>query len=618
MFERVWSVGRGRLCYLFGSRAGSPGALGSVVNFMSLLLTVITAAHARGTHHYLVLDGVARLQGPNADAWRRLLFKHAGALVEGAKAPDELFKDFKNHVLHPRDGYWGGAPAKARAWYVDLVEACRRADWPAAAWSAGVLSHYVTDPVQPFHTAQSEAENAIHRAAEWSISRSYAELKRLPEADASSMSDVHDGERWLEDLLCQAALDANQQYEKLIAHYDIKRGVVDPPSGLDEVSRPLVARQIGRAISLYAVVLQRAFAEANVTPPDVNLTLDVVVAGLKVPVNKVLKKIADRRERATVEAIYDELMATGKVEKALPEDDRTVRDAYAREVLAPRAAAATKKGGATPAATVDRSASEDAERQRRLGNRATQAPAATGHSALGPVDPPRPAPRALDQERPLPPVARFPGEPIPPLIASEADPDAPASAVTAQPVSLLSALQRSEVEAAARRFDDAPMAIVAPPPERVAPEPAESRAKRVYLTLDAPIVDAPSIGPRLADRLAPLGVLKVRDLLAGDAEGIATRIGHAGITAEEVLDWQAQCRLVLDIPELRGTHAQLLVGAGVRTAEEVAAIAPEQLSARLLAFAASPKGQRILRQGNPPDVERIKSWVVNAREALAA
>ena len=57
------------------------------------------------------------------------------------------------------------------------MEALQRQDWQTAAYCGGVLSHYVTDPIQPFHTAQSEAENNIHRAAEWSMSKSYDDLK---------------------------------------------------------------------------------------------------------------------------------------------------------------------------------------------------------------------------------------------------------------------------------------------------------------------------------------------------------------------------------------------------------------------------------------------------------
>ena len=85
-----------------------------------------------------------------------------------------------------------------------------------------------------------------------------------------------------------------------------------------------------------------------------------------------------------------------------------------------------------------------------------------------------------------------------------------------------------------------------------------------------------------------------------------------------IADWQDQARLVLGIPNLRGTHAQLLVGASYRSVAAVAEASPDKLSADILAFASSKDGQRVLRDGAPPDVERIKSWCENARRVLAA
>ena len=98
-----------------------------------------------------------------------------------------------------------------------------------------MLSHYYTDPIHPFHTAQTEAENAIHRACEWSINRSYDELAKLGrERFAQSRSRCREGEHWLKEMVCQGAETSNRHYEKLIAHYDIHRGAVDPPAGLDQ------------------------------------------------------------------------------------------------------------------------------------------------------------------------------------------------------------------------------------------------------------------------------------------------------------------------------------------------------------------------------------------------
>ena len=150
---------------------------------MNLLFRIVYAAHATGTHHKLALDALRHLQCTDADLWQRLFLAHAKLYLEGSKAPDNEFKDFKNHVLHTRDGYWGGAPEKVRSWYQHLVEALAQQDWQTAVHCAGVLSHYYTDPLQPFHTAQSEAENNIHRAVEWSISKAYDALARQGETE---------------------------------------------------------------------------------------------------------------------------------------------------------------------------------------------------------------------------------------------------------------------------------------------------------------------------------------------------------------------------------------------------------------------------------------------------
>jgi hypothetical protein len=129
---------------------------------MHILFRIIYAAHASGTHHKLALDALRQLRCAQAEPWQRLFLDHAGPYLEGSKAPDNHFKDFKdfkNHVLHPRDGFWGGAPDKVRSWYGQLVDGLGQEQWPTAAYAAGVLGHYYTDPLQPFHTGQSEAEN---------------------------------------------------------------------------------------------------------------------------------------------------------------------------------------------------------------------------------------------------------------------------------------------------------------------------------------------------------------------------------------------------------------------------------------------------------------------------
>jgi hypothetical protein len=42
------------------------------------------------------------------------------------------------------------------------------------------------------------------------------------------------------------------------------------------------------------------------------------------------------------------------------------------------------------------------------------------------------------------------------------------------------------------------------------------------------------------------------------------------------------------------------------------------LCAAVLAFATGNDGQRILREGTPPDIEKIKAWADSARRVMAA
>ena len=196
-----------------------------------------------------------------------------------------------------------------------------------AAYSAGVLSHYITDPVMPFHTAQSEAESNIHRAVEWSVNKSYNSLRPQIDAAAAGTKLAADSSpQWLENLIIEAARHSNKSYQLLIDHYDFKKGSRNPPQGFDQLSRDRFAELLGYAQVLLSLIFDRAIQEANVSPPPVNLTLESVVAGLTIPIAWVTRKMADAEEIKTVRAMYKEFSQTGKVDKTLTEDVRVIRD----------------------------------------------------------------------------------------------------------------------------------------------------------------------------------------------------------------------------------------------------------------------------------------------------
>jgi hypothetical protein len=296
----------------------------------SLAYRLIFRHRARSTHHKIALAALLNLRGPQARQWRDALLWQGDAYLRGAKAPDDVFRDSMNQVLHVRDGYWGGAPEAAQSWYQRLVERLRAQAWPDAAFAAGVLSHYWSDPIQPLHTGQTEAEGAVHRAIEQSIAKSWdVIIARLPQAPRI---DTPEGPDWLNRMVRAGAELASPHYDLMIDHYDLAAGVKDPPAGLDDALRDALAQCIGHAVGGFAAILDRAFAEANIAPPKADLTLSVVMSILGIPYQAVLKVLEDSEERDIIKAQFAEFEATGKVVKTLSHDDRIVRAAHARDI----------------------------------------------------------------------------------------------------------------------------------------------------------------------------------------------------------------------------------------------------------------------------------------------
>jgi predicted flap endonuclease-1-like 5' DNA nuclease len=549
---------------------------------MSMLLKILKSSACRSNHHRLAIDALTQLRGTDGELWRNLFLHYYPDYLEGAKAPDEVFKDFKNHVLHVREGDWGGAPAAAREWYRRTVRALSQQDWKGAVYSAGVMSHYVVDPLQPFHTGQTEEEGIIHRAVEWSLSKSYDELQRILENDLGGYTDVPvpAGNDWLEQMVKTGAKVSNPHYETLIDHYNFEIGAKKPELGCDQEMKDVVAKLIGYATVLLARILEKAFVEAAVVPPKVGLTLDTIVASIKAPIRSVLAALDNEKERDFVRAMYNEFQKTGKVRQTLPEDDRQIRRLHAFEVLK------------VPLSTLD------ASWPRETG---------TAHGTGRPARTTKPVKAAKPKPAPKPHKARI--EP------TSATPDiAPAPKPAPKPQRVKPVAQA--VEEAART----PM-VAAPAPQPPAPPPAvqqhaASATTPGKLRHDSPVEQAPSIGPKTASRLEAIGIHTVEDLLAASPEDAANRLKFKHINARLIRDWQAQAALACSIPKLSSLSAQLMVAVGVRDTDDLASADPETLVNMIDEFCETPDGQRILRDGNPPEEDQIRTWVEAAQELL--
>jgi predicted flap endonuclease-1-like 5' DNA nuclease len=150
---------------------------------------------------------------------------------------------------------------------------------------------------------------------------------------------------------------------------------------------------------------------------------------------------------------------------------------------------------------------------------------------------------------------------------------------------------------------------------------SEVHELRFYLQRDAPVVDAPSIGERMEERLQAIGIYTVEDLLNADTEEVASELDHRRVDADTVLQWQQQTTLVCCVPMLRGHDAQLLVAAEVLTPEDLANCDAEDLFGIIEPIALSNEGKRILRGGKLPDLDEVTDWInfaQHTRELRAA
>jgi hypothetical protein len=536
---------------------------------MSLLYAVVFASRCRSNHHRLALDALRHLRTPEAEAWRNLLLHHHQDYLKGAKAPDEEFKDFKNHVLHVREKDWGGAIEACNEWYRRTVRALAARDWKLAAWSAGVLSHYFVDPHQPFHTQQSEEENVIHSAVERSFFKAYRTFQAMLEQELGGYPDVavSSGEDWLKQLLKSGAKAANAHYDLVIEHYDFAKGAKDPLAGLDQDILDAVAPLVGQAAVGFSRVLDRAFEEAAVRPANVGGALQAFFLALEAPIQTVLAGIEDANARKLVAAQYEEFRRTGKVRSTLCEDDRDVRALHAAEVLK------------APLSSLD------AKWPREIGGKHVEGAPARGKPA-----------KAAGKTMAAP--AKVPKPRASHLVDLDEPDDAPANDMSPEPVRAAKPLRELP--------EGAPLAK------------REKTLPRYTLSEDAPVVQAPSIGPKAAKRLEAVGVRTVADLLRLAPEQGEEQIRTRHISAQTIREWQAQALLACTVPGLKSREAQALAACGVHDAVELAALDPSELCEAVSCWGLSNDGQRAWGSAPAPTADDCATWITRAKRVTGA
>ncbi len=613
---------------------------------MSVYYRLVLNSVCRSNHHRIAVMALQHLQDAHAEKWRKLFLHHQQAFLEGAKAPDTSFKDFRNHVLHVREDNWGGAPKAAREWYTRTVRALSQNDWRHAAYCAGVMSHYVCDPVQPFHTGQTEEETTIHRAVEWSFSKAFPDLYQILEMEIGYPElEAGEGDEWLEEMVCEGAAESNQHYETVIDHYDFEVGHKRPEAGLDQELKDVVAGLLGYATVLLARVLDRAFAEADVAPPNTSLVLDTLFAAGNAPIRKLLKALEDEKDRDLVESQYKEFRRTGKVRETLGEDDKVVRALHAEEVLG------------VPLATLD------CEWPRETGT--AHGEGAPARKLVKGKRKPEAGPEKLQSVDELLGMAEAPAEEIEEDVEEEVvaetaeaivEETEEAEAQAEEETALVAyedeadedededeeieAAETDEAEEADYEVDvesddededadlaeaygaqlehdrDAEIDAEADAAREGMRTPRETREARIRLRREQLVADAPSIGPKTASRLLVVGVKTVGDLLEIAPQEAAKKIKASHINAQVIRDWQSQALLACSVPGISGTVAQLLVGAGIYSPEDMLDADAEFLHEAILEYAESREGQRLLRGAEPPDRDQVEEWIDAAISAI--
>ena len=143
---------------------------------------------------------------------------------------------------------------------------------------------------------------------------------------------------------------------------------------------------------------------------------------------------------------------------------------------------------------------------------------------------------------------------------------------------------------------------------------APKKTDRTSLAPQSPILDAPSIGPKTAARLETVNIFTIGDLLAADPDQTAAQLNVRYIKATTLTDWQDQTRLMLEAPGLRVLDSQILVGAGIRNADDLARSSARKVLDAATSFLGSPGGARVLWGGESRvDEAEVKQWIDYAR-----
>lgn len=166
----------------------------AVLLFSILFLACGLSAEAWSyhTHRKIVSDALSFLPTEFQDRFRP--FKDL--MMQGSTDPDMVIKDFMNHVYHVNSRSGHDSAARIDGLCREAVRQLKeKGPGPEAAYTMGLVAHYVADINQPLHTAGSEAdvaESDYHGKFEKDIQ---SRMTKIPVPVPSAYAPVTDPEK---------------------------------------------------------------------------------------------------------------------------------------------------------------------------------------------------------------------------------------------------------------------------------------------------------------------------------------------------------------------------------------------------------------------------------------
>jgi hypothetical protein len=273
----------------------------------------------------MAIDALHYVQTPAGKRLVTWLQRYHRQYLKGADDPDTRICDFQNQIIHVEDGFWGGGPRVARQWYNRLLGYLAEKRYGKAAEAAGILSHYFMDALQPLHTGETRREAVIHAPLERSIYYCYDEIRqRWNSNPLREVFHLPDGNDWLRESMLQGAKYAHGRFSLLVNSYRFDAGIDDPIDGLNDISRAALAELLGRSVTGWARVIERAAQDTEnllrhplpVASHTVPLTLAVAGSPFGWWRRRSLQCLEDRR----IKALAKEYRRKGYLRKYLPDE----------------------------------------------------------------------------------------------------------------------------------------------------------------------------------------------------------------------------------------------------------------------------------------------------------